>query len=167
MNVRCSVCNELVRRHPSNVTGEVVVCSNECRREWLSEAFSGDGHPNWAGGGNEAYGPGWNQVRTAALERDDYECVNCGKSKAVIGRNPDVHHIVPVRLFDAHDELTVEDAHHLENVVCLCVTCHRRAEFGQLERSALLDSARSQETGDDPTASPRADGPNNKSEDET
>lgn len=165
MRVRCDVCNEVVCRHPSNVTGEVVVCSNQCRREWLSEAFSGDSHPNWAGGGNEAYGPGWNRVRRAALERDDYECVNCGKTKAEIGRNPDVHHIVPVRLFEAHDELTVGDAHHLDNVVCLCVTCHRRAEFGHIERSELFDSARSQETCVDPMAASSNDGSKEKSQD--
>lgn len=36
--------------YPSEVEGEAVLCSKECQNEWVSEAFTGDGHPNWAGG---------------------------------------------------------------------------------------------------------------------
>lgn len=133
----CTVCGETVVRYPSNMTGEVTVCSEACRRRWLSEEFSGEGHPNWKGGGNEAYGKGWHAVRQRALERDDYTCVLCSKTKAEIGRNPDVHHIVPVRVFIESDEYAREDAHVLTNVITLCIDCHRKADFGKFSKRDL------------------------------
>lgn len=134
--VQCTVCGDSVERYPSNVS-EVTVCSEACRREWLSDAFSGEGHPNWKGGGNGSYGKGWNAVRRKALERDDYRCVLCQTPKEQLGRNPDVHHIVPVRSFIESDEVTREDAHFLDNVVSLCVRCHRKADFGNVSRETL------------------------------
>ncbi|EMA20765.1 hypothetical protein C443_12656 [Haloarcula argentinensis DSM 12282] len=119
------------------MTGEVVLCSRNCHAEWLSAAFTGDGHPNWRGGGVGDYGPGWRAVRKQALERDDHACVLCGTDADELGRNPDVHHIVPVRLFAAMPALAVRDAHTLDNVVSLCPGCHRRAEFGHVSRAEL------------------------------
>jgi len=133
----CEVCDESFERYPSNVTGEVSLCGKECQQEWLSEAFTGDGHPNWEGGDTGAYGPGWNRVRRTALKRDGYGCVVCGRSKAEIGRNPDVHHITPVRVFAESDDHDIADAHELTNVVSLCIGCHRKAEFGQIEKARL------------------------------
>lgn len=135
--LECEVCGETVERYPSEIVGEVTVCSRECRRTWLSDSFAGDGHPNWEGGGSEAYGKGWNGVRREALERDGYECVVCSKDEAEIGRNPDVHHLVPVRRFIESDRHDKEDAHYLDNVASLCVDCHRKAEFGQISRTRL------------------------------
>lgn len=133
----CVMCGNPVKRHPSGFPSDVTLCGRKCHQAWLSEAFSGEGHPNWKGGGNEAYGRGWGRVRALALERDRYACVVCGASKAEIGRNPDVHHIVPVRVFIAADRVAREEAHRLENVVSLCVPCHRRADFGVIGRDEL------------------------------
>jgi 5-methylcytosine-specific restriction endonuclease McrA len=69
-------------------------------------------------------------VRRRALERDDHACV-------IFGRNPDVHHIVPVRRFVDSPVLTERDAHTLDNVVCLCSACHRKVEFGEHSPSEL------------------------------
>ncbi|MFC6716344.1 HNH endonuclease [Natrialbaceae archaeon GCM10025810] len=134
--VECDVGGDSVERYPSNI-GDVVLCGEDCRRTWLSEAFTGEGHPNWKGGGNENYGEGWNAVRQAALERDGYRCVHCGITAAEMGRNPDVHHIVPVRAFVEAETLEKTDAHALENVVSLCIPCHRKAEFGRIEAGTL------------------------------
>jgi len=134
----CTVCEETVSRYPSNVTGEVTLCSDDCRYTWLSEAFTGASHPNWAGGKSGPYGKGWNETRRNALERDEYECQVCGKTKAEIGRNPDVHHIVPVRVFADAEGYEKSDAHFLENVVSLCVDCHRKADFGVIPKTRLL-----------------------------
>lgn len=128
----CTMCEAVVNRYPSAVTSDVVVCSEECRQDWLSRSFSGDGHPNWKGGGNGAYGVGWNAIRRKALERDDYRCCICGKPKHEIGRNPDVHHIIPVRSFIESDRHEKVDAHSLDNVISLCEACHRKADFGKL-----------------------------------
>lgn len=137
LELECEVCDATVERYPSNVTGEVTVCSENCRAEWLSDSFAKSGHPNWEGGDNGSYGKGWNAVRRRALERDGYECVVCGKSREEIGRNPDVHHVVPVRRFAASESHSKSDAHYLDNVVSLCVDCHRKADFGQLSKARL------------------------------
>lgn len=133
----CTVCDGTVERYPSEFGGDVTVCSEDCRRTWLSESFSGDGHPNWKGGGNEPYGTGWSAIRRRSLERDDFACLICAKTKAEIGRNPDVHHIIPVRAFIESDRHQKSDAHTLDNVISLCVTCHRKADFGKLSNRRL------------------------------
>ncbi|NLV12981.1 HNH endonuclease [Haloarcula argentinensis] len=137
LSVSCDVCDARIERYPSQIRGEVVLCSRNCHAEWLSAAFTGDGHPNWRGGGVGDYGPGWRGVRKQALERDDHACVLCGTDADELGRNPDVHHIVPVRLFAAMPALAVRDAHTLDNVVSLCPGCHRRADFGHVSRAEL------------------------------
>lgn len=134
----CEECGGAVKRHPSNINGEATFCSDECQYEWLSESFTGEGHPNWEGGDTGNYGKGWNRIRKLALERDGYECTHCGKSKEEIGRNPDVHHIVPVRVFAAARGFTKADAHYEENVVSLCIDCHRKADFGVIPKARLL-----------------------------
>ncbi|WP_458188795.1 hypothetical protein [Haladaptatus sp. NG-WS-4] len=55
-----------------------------------------------------------------------------------LGRNPDVHHIVPVRWFIKSDDHTLTDAHFLDNVISLCSSCHRKAEYGTISRDELL-----------------------------
>ncbi|SFB74115.1 HNH endonuclease [Halobiforma haloterrestris] len=103
-----------------------VFCTLECYGEWLSEHVVGPDHHQWEGGPIE-YGRQWWRVRRRALERDDYECQYCGATREQIGRNPDVHHLEPVRSFDRPEE-----AHTLSNVVSLCRRCHRRAEAGAI-----------------------------------
>jgi hypothetical protein len=137
MEFDCAVCRTTIERYPSNVTGEVTVCDRDCLSDWLSEEFTGDGHPNWKGGDTGNYGPGWNRVRREALERDGHECVVCGATKADIGRNPDVHHIIPVRVFAESEEYEKTDAHRLDNVISLCLPCHRKADFGQVSKDRL------------------------------
>lgn len=136
-SVPCSVCGESVERYPNSARDGAVLCSDDCRGRWLSENFSGSDHPNWDGGGIDTYGPGWSRVKRRALERDDYECVVCGATKAELDRNPDVHHLLPVRLFAEAERLNVSDAHYLENVVSLCPRCHRNVESGDLTPAAL------------------------------
>jgi len=137
LTLSCDACDVRIERYPGDVTGEVTLCSRDCHAAWLSEAFTGDGHPNWRGGGVDDYGPGWRETRERALERDGYACVVCGADADDIGRNPDVHHVVPVRLFAASPVLAVGDAHTLDNVVSLCPGCHRRAEFGHLSQAEV------------------------------
>jgi hypothetical protein len=137
LTLSCDVCDATVERYPSGVTGEATLCSRDCFEAWLSDEFTGEGHPNWRGGGNEAYGSGWQPVRERALERDGHACVVCGTDAEELGRNPDVHHLVPVRVFVESPVLTIDDAHTLDNVVSLCPSCHRRAEFGHHSKVEL------------------------------
>jgi len=140
--LECAVCGDSFERYRSNVTSEIQLCGEDCRADWLSESFAGEGHPNWAGGDVGPYGEGWSAVRRAALERDGYECVVCGTGRDELGRNPDVHHLVPVRRFVDSPDHEAADAHRLTNVVSLCVTCHRKADVGTLSRTTLCRARR-------------------------
>lgn len=135
--IGCDYCGTTVVRRSKNITGEHVFCSDDCQYEWLSETFTGEGHPNWRGGSNPNYGSGWRRARKRTLERDGHTCVLCGTAKAELGRNPDVHHIVPVRAFVETPATTERDAHYLDTLVSLCIACHRRAEFGRVPESHL------------------------------
>lgn len=140
----CDNCGVTFERHPSNIESERTFCGRDCQYEWLSDAFTGDGHPNWAGGGMPNYRGDWREVRRKALERDDRTCVACGADREELGRNPDVHHIVPVRAYAESPDRDRADAHRLDNVVCLCPSCHRRAEFGKIGRDKLREQAGSE-----------------------
>lgn len=135
VEVRCEYCDSTLERHPSRVEsgsyGEF--CDLDCYGQWLSENVVGESHHQWQGG-TFPYGSSWWSVRRAALERDDHECQRCGAGTVELGRKPDVHHVVPVRSFD-----DPADAHRLDNVVCLCRSCHRLVEDGD----ASLPSAES------------------------
>lgn len=73
------------------------------------------------------YNRGWWRLRDRALSRDDHACRLCGVSRDDIGREPDVHHIIPVRKFEDPVE-----AHYIENVVTLSRSCHVQVENGNL-----------------------------------
>jgi len=70
-------------------------------------------------------GKGWKRSKRQALERAGYTCENpeCSIDGEDLGRNPDVHHIVPFRLFDSDEE-----ANQLSNLIVLCPPCHRQVE---------------------------------------
>lgn len=94
----------------------------------MAEAYAdgrlrGEGHPNWKGGIPDYYGENWPEQREKALERDDYECVICGRGEADLGQEPDVHHIIPIREFDNPAE-----ANYLSNLVTLCKKHHLQVE---------------------------------------
>lgn len=133
----CQECCSKFQRQRTRGDTERVFCSPKCQADWLSKAFTGEGHPNWAGGGEVNYGPGWRRTRERTLERDDYRCVLCGATREELGRNPDVHHLVPVRRFVETPVTTVRDAHYLGNLASLCIACHRRAEFGHVSTGRL------------------------------
>lgn len=59
-------------------------------------------------------GPRWKALRMQALERDGWQCVQCGTRRRL-----EVDHVQPVR---THPEL----AYSLSNLQCLCGRCHSR-----------------------------------------
>jgi 5-methylcytosine-specific restriction endonuclease McrA len=131
VGLECEFCGRSFELPPGDVElGHGRFCSHECNSEWMSENWQGEDHHSWKGGTERSWYTGdWVQVRRAARERDDHSCRLCGKTKSEIGREPDVHHIEPVRTFD-----DPQDAHSLANVVCLCRQCHARAEAEGLGR---------------------------------
>ncbi|MFP9060999.1 HNH endonuclease [Natrialbaceae archaeon A-chndr2] len=131
ITVDCNGCGSELSVYPSRVERNErgVFCDMACYGRWLSRTIVGENHHQWAGG-PITYGRKWWTIRRQVLERDDYRCQRCGRSRDDIGRNPDVHHLVPVRSFD-----DTEDAHTLANVIALCRRCHRLAEEDQISMS--------------------------------
>jgi 5-methylcytosine-specific restriction endonuclease McrA len=101
-------------------------CCNECQNNWMSENWRREDHPAWGGrDAGTSYVGDWHALRRKALTRDDYECQRCGADESEIGRNPDVHHITPIREFDNYN-----DAQELDNLITLCPSCHKKVEHG-------------------------------------
>lgn len=109
--------------------------------QWASTRF-GSNSPTWKGGhryyvegkhGRDKDGLSWKQQRLKAWERDDYTCQHCGKVQE--GWRPDVHHKIPYR---------ISGSHALENLTCLCRSCHKVADekynqgLAQLGRAPAL-----------------------------
>lgn len=101
--------------------GEGRFCGFECLCDWMAK----DGRAE-----TTDYGENWKPVKRRALERDDHSCQNCGKTADQLGQEPDVHHITPIKTFDEPKE-----GHTLDNVICLCRSCHRRVEAGSIHVS--------------------------------
>jgi len=116
----CNFCEEEMEVLKSRLErGEGRFCSFECLCDWMAK--DGRADPT-------DYGENWKPVKRQALERDNHTCQNCGKTANELGREPDVHHIIPIKEFDDPKE-----SHTLDNVICLCRSCHRRVETGKIQ----------------------------------
>lgn len=82
----------------------------------------------WFDSVNE-YGPNWATQRAAVRARDQGRCAICGAPEAP-GRQHDVHHKIPFRLFGYVPGLNdfYLEANRLENLLLVCRGCHRRIE---------------------------------------
>jgi RNA-directed DNA polymerase len=70
---------------------------------------------------NPDYGPAWKVARQEKLAAANYRCETCGTP--IRGRTAIVHHRQPLK--EARNR---QQAHMLENLICLCPSCHGRAE---------------------------------------
>ena len=70
---------------------------------------------------NPDYGPAWKVARQEKLAAANYRCETCGTT--ITGRTAIVHHRTPLK--EARNR---QQAHMLENLICLCPSCHGRAE---------------------------------------
>jgi 5-methylcytosine-specific restriction endonuclease McrA len=96
-------------------------------REKCSVSKRGDRHPNWCGGTStkRLRSTWWKRIRVLALERDEYSCVECGRSDCRLN----VHHIVPHRHGGLDD---------LENLESLCCSCHMAKDRHILDEERRL-----------------------------
>ena len=126
VTIQCKQCGKEFQVKQSHATRRLL-CSNECSARWQSEQgiHSGENNPNWRGGWEPYYGPNWDAQRRKALKRDKNTCRHCGATSLQIGRNLDVHHIVPFRTFGKE---RYAEANELSNLISLCPTCHVKAE---------------------------------------
>jgi len=106
-------------------------CSKECYVEWQKQRTGAD-VPNWSGGHEEYYGPGWRRKRLRALRRDQARCQVCGMTdpehRRSTGRALNVHHITPLREFRSDGEVRYGEANKLDNLLTLCSSCHKKWE---------------------------------------
>lgn len=120
----CDECGESFTRQQSRAE---LNDGNFCSRDCYHESHTGKDAPNWKGGGVNYYGESWLEQRSAALERDDYECVDCGLTRPehidLYGYDLEVHHKTPFRTFD-----DAADANVLSNLVTVCTSCHADRE---------------------------------------
>ncbi len=130
INRECDICgNQYKARidHLERDGNHGLTCSRSCGRKHAQITRgpypNGVDHGNWKGGYEPYYGDNWSRMRKKALERDNYACRVCGKGKDELGKNPDVHHVQPVRTFS-----TPENANTLDNLITLCKEHHSSIE---------------------------------------
>ena len=98
-------------------------CGEACAYEYKSEKYSGENNWRYNGYSEKTYGNNWQKIRAKVRERDGYNCQYCGSSESDLGKQLDVHHIIPLRKFDSP-----EQANKKSNLVCLCRSCHQKWE---------------------------------------
>lgn len=112
----------------------VVFCGDTCRKAWEEgqdeEVLRLDGRPDRRGGI-------WEVRARQVRERDGFACRGCGVTEERLGKQLDVHHLVPFRLFP-----TDGDANRADNLISVCPSCHARLEAEGTESLPLFRAAR-------------------------
>lgn len=109
-------------------------CDDACRRRWKKST-----NENVDLGGRDRFrGGNWERQAQRARERDRYRCTQCGLTEEQLGRQMDVHHIVPFRLFPS-----AERANLLSNLISLCPSCHKSTESEGQSRYPLFGNGES------------------------
>lgn len=128
--VKCYHCGDELEVVPARYEKqERFFCSQECKAATWSDEFAGGGNPSWKGGVSRYYGSGFSaSYRSEIRSRDGKRCQDCGMTAEQhmekFGRDLEVHHIIPFRLFEDGDEA----AHQPDNLITLCRPCHRKWE---------------------------------------
>ncbi len=89
---------------------------------------TGEEHPLWEGGPDQAYGEGWNEQKREKIRRKyNRTCVGCGlrgeRHLELYNERLHVHHIRPARLVDSDEERNAP-----RNLIPFCKRCHKRWE---------------------------------------
>jgi hypothetical protein len=126
----CEGCGEEFRVSRYHIRHGRRFCTDQCRLKWFAmQTPTGKQNPFWKGGKSaEYYGPSWRAARRAAWARDKETCKRCGKTSEQLGYRPVVHHKLPFRQFGVERHL---EANQLDNLECLCRSCHLRAEWAE------------------------------------
>jgi hypothetical protein len=78
------------------------------------------------------FGSNWPQMREKIIARDNESCLRCGMTREThrdqFGRDLPVHHRIPRRRFYNDPDLSVEESNVPNNLLTLCIPCHRRLE---------------------------------------
>ena len=87
---------------------------------------SGENNPFWTGGYYPYYGPNWRQQRRLARKRATGHCEKCGSEPSY---NLIVHHKKSFKKC-----LNYLEANNLDNLICLCRSCHMKEERNLISR---------------------------------
>ena len=133
---RCSQCARPidVPAWMANEGLKLHFCDDRCRSQWNQvgdEPISLRGREQFRGGN-------WGAQAARARERDAYRCTKCGVREESLGRQLDVHHVVPFRLFPSADQ-----ANRLSNLTSLCPSCHKSLEVDGHSRYPLFGNGAS------------------------
>lgn len=101
---------------------EQFFCNRQCFGKWKSVNWLMENSPSWKGGWTP-HGKGWAIIRTAVRDEQKHRCKDCRRSEKTLGRQLDVHHIIPARFFS-----TDEEASARKNLIGLCHQCHMKRE---------------------------------------
>lgn len=120
--VKCPACGKDHDKGENNKTDYCLSCVRSGPR---SPTWKG-GHQYWQEGklGRDKDGLSWKIQRKLAWERDNYTCVDCGKNKELLGKNPHVDHEIPYR---------ISFSHALDNLKSRCPSCHKKVEAQRKE----------------------------------
>ena len=133
----CPECGKLFKPHKAGQ----VRCSRKCFEKSHATAMAGDSNPSWLDG--RSYdkrchrGLDWDTQKKKAYERDKYTCQNCGvKCVGRNGMNKSNSH----RLIQCHHIVFWSEAqdNSLENLITLCVSCHKQVHLGSVDISELI-----------------------------
>ena len=115
--VVCPTCHKVRHLMGRGERGECASCASDKKSGPNSPAWKG-GHKQWSSGrhGRDKDGLSWKVQRRLAWERDNFTCQHCHTQK---NRKPDVHHI---------DPWMNSKSHALDNLICLCQSCHLKEE---------------------------------------
>ena len=117
-------------------------CSRECYSKWMSINQVGENSPGWKGGITPFYRSLrtlaiYRKWRTSVLERDQRQCVRCGKKNCLL----QVDHIIPlITLLFKNNIRTIAQAKmcpklwDINNGQSLCRKCHHKKTKQQLEQ---------------------------------
>ena len=118
--IACEQCGKQLDRPPSKATrSHRQFCSTQCFYDWNRQ----ENNASWLGGHDSYRGPNWQPQRTLARKRDNHTCQQCNITESELGKELDVHHIKPYRLFPDYNAANV-----LDNLRSLCHDCHLEAE---------------------------------------
>jgi 5-methylcytosine-specific restriction endonuclease McrA len=133
VSVVCRACRKRIRL-PSWVAEQGLslhFCDDACRKRWEQEAEQGppvrlSGRPGFRGGN-------WEDLTARVRARDGGQCRRCGVGEGTLGRQLDVHHVVPFRMFRTADE-----ANRIDNLIAVCPSCHKALEEDGRQRFPLF-----------------------------
>ena len=144
VRTRCTCCGKAIQV-PQWLFEEGLrlhFCSEACRKQWTSgsgldeDELVLDGRPEYRGGN-------WEIQAQRARERDRYTCRICSVTEQELGKQLDVHHVIPFRLFRSPVE-----ANKLSNLISVCHSCHMKSEAESNASRPLFSKSRRNSTAE-------------------